>query len=300
MKICAIICEYNPLHNGHLWHIQSARALSGADAVLCVMSGNFTQRGEHAVLDKYTRAKHALLAGADAVIELPAPFATSNAELFAKGAIKLIASIPAVTTLSFGAENADKLAFISAGRYLNDEPKSVSEEIKRLTATGISYARARAQAYAGHIPFDVLSSPNNILGLEYTKALLALQSNIEILPLQRQGAGYLDGTLHENFSSASAIRSAIYNGESVKNNLPAFVANDLSTAKRAEIEPLEKALADFSKRLLATKKDRFMDKVREQWERTSLSDPDGVVIPFEEVYALFPVLTYQFLGFPIG
>ena len=107
MKICAIICEYNPFHNGHLYQLREAKRLSEADVVLCIMSGNFVQRGEAAILDKFTRAKHAVWAGADAVIELPSVFATSNAELFAKGAIHILSSIPEVSTLCFGCENAD-------------------------------------------------------------------------------------------------------------------------------------------------------------------------------------------------
>ena len=117
MKFCGIICEYNPFHNGHLYQLQEAKKRSGADALLCIMSGNFVQRGEAAVLDKFTRAKHAVKAGADIVIELPALFATSNAELFAKGAISLLSAIPSVSTLCFGAENADKTAFLLAARY---------------------------------------------------------------------------------------------------------------------------------------------------------------------------------------
>ena len=112
MKICGIICEYNPFHNGHAYQIAQAKQQSGADAILCVMSGNFVQRGESAVIDKYTRAKHAVLAGADIVVELPTVFATSNAEIFAKGAIRLLASIPHFLHLCFGAENADKDAFL--------------------------------------------------------------------------------------------------------------------------------------------------------------------------------------------
>ena len=240
MKICAIICEYNPFHNGHLWHITQARAISHADAILCIMSGNFLQRGEAAILDKYTRAKHAVLAGADAVIELPTAFATSNAELFAKGAIQILNAIPDVETLAFGAENADKLSFISAARYLNDEPKEVSDKIKSLVATGISYASARAQAWAGFIPMDILASPNNILGLEYTKALLSAKSSISILPIQRQGAGYTDDSLYKNYSSASGIRSAITAGKCVNENVPQFVALDLPNNLRSELELLEK------------------------------------------------------------
>ena len=124
MKIYAIICEYNPFHNGHLYQLQKAREL-GADAILCIMSGNFVQRGEASVMDKYTRAKHAVMAGADIVIELPTVFATSNAELFAKGAVKLLSSIPNVSNLCFGAENADKNAFLSTAQLLQNEPEEI-------------------------------------------------------------------------------------------------------------------------------------------------------------------------------
>ena len=153
MKICAIICEYNPFHNGHLHHLREAKRLSGADAVLCIMSGNFVQRGESAIVDKFTRAKHALMAGADAVIELPVVFSTSNAELFAKGAISVLSSVHAVEYLCFGCENANKTAFKLAAKYLNEEPREVSEKIRQLTASGMSFAKARANAWAGHIPF---------------------------------------------------------------------------------------------------------------------------------------------------
>ena len=240
MKICGIICEYNPFHNGHLYQLREAKRLSGADAIVCVMSGNFVQRGEAAILDKYTRAKHAVLAGADVVIELPTPFATANAELFAKGAVALLSSIPAVDTLCFGAEKADKLAFISAARYLNDEPKEVSDKIKAAVAGGVSYAKARAQAWAGFIPMEMLSSPNNILGLEYTKALLSIGADISILPIERVGAGYNDGELQEHYSSATAIRGAIEKGEDFSGNLPDFVAKDLPKVLENKLDALEK------------------------------------------------------------
>ena len=240
MKICAIICEYNPFHNGHLYQINEAKRLSGADAVVCLMSGNFVQRGEAAIFDKYTRAKHAIKAGADIVIELPTVFATSNAELFAKGAVHILSSIPDVCILSFGAEKADKTAFLLGARYLNNEPEEVSKKIKEQMQNGVSYAKARAQAFAGFIPFDLLASPNNILGLEYTRAILNKNANIEILPLQRKGAGYSETNLHEEFSSATAIRTAIFNGEQVTSHIPDFVANDIPSARDCNLDALEK------------------------------------------------------------
>ena len=252
MKICAIICEYNPFHNGHLHGLREAKRLSGADAVLCIMSGNFVQRGESAIMDKYTRAKHALQAGADAVIELPTVFATSNAELFAKGAISILSAIPSVKTLCFGCENADKTAFKLAARYLNDEPAEVAAKIKELVSLGIGFAKARANAWAGYIPLDLLCSPNNILGLEYTRAILAKDADVDILPIQRIGNGYNDAQLNEKFPSAKAIRKAIKDCESVENQVPEFVLKDLPTQIENLLETLEKhAILSMDKATLA-------------------------------------------------
>ncbi len=242
MKICAIICEYNPFHNGHLYHIREAKDRSGADAVLCVMSGNFVQRGEAAILEKSVRAKHAILAGADAVIELPALFSTSNAELFAKGAIHLLAAIPSVTYLCFGAENATKEDFLATAKLLNDEPQEVSQKIKALSKSGVSYAKTRAQAYAPFSQTDLLTKPNNLLGLEYTRAILSANASIEILPIPRIGSGYSETQTQENYSSATALRAALEKGEktALLSNLPDFVYDDFLCAKKIDLSPLEK------------------------------------------------------------
>lgn len=240
MKFCAVICEYNPFHNGHLYQLEEAKKRSAADAILCIMSGNFVQRGEAAVLDKFTRAKHAVTAGADVVIELPTVFATSNAELFAKGAISVLSSIRSVSTLCFGAENAEKTAFLLAARYLNHESAEVSVKIKESVSSGMSYAKARAQAWAGFLPLELLCSPNNILGLEYTRALLNTEANIDILPIERIGGGYKDEELKDDLSSASAIRAAIENGKELSYNLPDFVRAELPHALEKRLDALEK------------------------------------------------------------
>lgn len=237
MKICTIICEYNPFHNGHLYQLTKAKTLSGADAIVCVMSGNFVQRGEAAILDKYTRAKHAIKAGADAVIELPAIFATSPAELFAKGGVKILSSIPAVSTLCFGAESDDTNAFIQTAKLLNNEPKEVSNKLQTLLKTGVSYAKARAQAYEGLVDEKLLSFPNNILGLEYAKAIE--NTGISILPIKRVGGGYNDENLNSEFSSATAIRNNL-SSENIKDNLPDFVYNDLPKTVENQLNLLEK------------------------------------------------------------
>jgi len=240
MKICAIICEYNPFHNGHLYQLREAKRLSGADVILCLMSGNFVQRGEAAIMNKFTRAKHAVLAGADIVIELPTVFATSNAELFAKGAIHILSSIPSVSTLCFGCENADKDAFIAAAKALNNEPEEVSKKLKNFISQGMSYAKARSLAWEGIIQTELLTAPNNILGLEYTKALLSKKCPMEILPIPRIGAKYSDENLHENYSSATAIRGSIQNHSIIENQLPDYVLNDLPNKLENTLDILEK------------------------------------------------------------
>ena len=227
MKILAIICEFNPFHNGHKYLLETAKKLSGADAALCIMSGNFTQRGEMCILDKYTRAKHAILGGADCVIQLPAPFAVAPAEIFAKGAIKIISSIPEVTTLAFGCESGDAQSFIDAARLLTDETDNFKCKLSAMLADGESYIKSYAAAFeACGGNGQLVSNPNNILGLEYTKSILRANAKIEILPIKRIGAGYNDGELKENYSSASAIRQNL-NCSEIKSNLPDFVYNDL-------------------------------------------------------------------------
>ncbi len=240
MKICAIICEYNPFHKGHAYQLQEAKRHSNADAILCIMSGNFVQRGEAAIMEKFTRAKHAIFAGADAVIELPTIFASSNAELFAKGAIHLLASIPAVTTLCFGAEMANAQDFLHAATLLNNEPKNVSLKIKELTSSGIGYAKARAMAWEGLLPQDLLSLTNNILGIEYTRAILAANATIDVLPIPRVGGGYHDENLGHFYASATAIRTAHAHGECYADKLPDFVAADFPKQMETHIDLLEK------------------------------------------------------------
>ena len=227
MKILAIICEFNPFHNGHKYLLERARKLSGADFVLCIMSGNFTQRGEMCILDKYTRAKHAILGGADCVIQLPAPFAVAPAEIFAKGAIKILSSIPEVTTLAFGCESGDKHSFIDAANLLTSETDKFKNTLNEMLSSGESYIKSYSAAFeACGGDSRLVSNPNNILGLEYTKAIIKANTDIEILPIERIGAGYNDGELKENYSSASAIRQNLNHSE-IKGNLPEFVYNDL-------------------------------------------------------------------------
>ncbi len=231
MKICALIAEYNPFHLGHLKHINYIKEFLGAEKVIVIMSGNFTQRGEPALLNKFTRAKHAIQAGADMVIELPTVFATANAEVFAKGGINIINSLGIVDGVCFGVESGDKDSFIRLATHLNNESKEFKKAIKEYLDKGHSLAKAKFEAVKqmGE-SFDekLVSTPNNILGVEYTKALLKLKSDINIFPMLRDG-DHNDNTLKKGITSASSIRSALKDGKrkKVKGNLPAFVYSDL-------------------------------------------------------------------------
>lgn len=227
MKILAIISEFNPFHNGHRYIIKRARAISRCDRVLCIMSGSFTQRGDICITDKYTRAKHAIAGGADCVIQLPAAFAVAPAEIFARGALKLLSSIPDVCYLAFGCENDDKREFLKAADLLIDE----SEEFKTVIGKGLTKGESYIKAYTAAFTAcggngALVSSPNNTLALEYVKAIKRLNASIDILPVKRIGGGYHDGSLKCNYSSASAIRNNLHSKE-VKNNLPEFVYNDM-------------------------------------------------------------------------
>lgn len=226
MKILVIICEFNPFHSGHEYLIEQAKRMSGCDAVLCIMSGNFTQRGEMCINGKYIRAKHAILGGADCVIQLPAPFAVAPAEIFASGAVKILSAIPDIKYLAFGCENADLDYYKNAEISLNE-----SENFKTLLQNGLnegdSYVKSYSRAFSscgGDV--RIVRQPNNVLGLEYVKSILKLNSKIKILPIQRIGGNFSDGTVYENYSSAFAIRNGL-NNEKVKKCVPEFVLNDL-------------------------------------------------------------------------
>ena len=233
MKFCAVICEYNPFHNGHLYQLKKIREESGCDKILCVMSGNFTQRGEAALFSKYDRARHAVENGADVVIELPTAFAVAPAEIFAEGAVSLIAAIPSVSTLAFGCESGTKEEFLAAARATLSESKEFKALMKESMKDGTSYVKARtdaALALNSDIDEALLKSPNNILGVEYCRALLNRYSDISPLPIERVGGGYADTSMLSDFSSATALRGALLMekrpAKALKRNLPKDVYAD--------------------------------------------------------------------------
>ena len=235
MKICAIICEYNPFHNGHAYLLSEAKRQTGADFLVCVMSGNFVQRGEAAILNKYERARHAVLSGADAVVELPVVFSTSNAELFAKGGVKIARALGA-DFLSFGVESGKEDDFLQAAKTLIHEPKEISDKIKEYLNDGESYAKAREKAWGNRFPNGFLLTPNNILGVEYAKAIVENGYPVKLFPIPRIGVEHNANDPQGHFASAKTIREAVGRGEkdTVKPYLPPYVfqtlENDPQTA----------------------------------------------------------------------
>lgn len=229
MRTVGIIAEYNPFHTGHAYHLKKAKELSGADYAVVVMSPDFVQRGEPAVFDKYTRAQMALLNGADLVVELPVCYAAGSAEYFARGAVCLLESLGIVDTLCFGGECDDVRLFYQTASALLSEPEAYAQRLRQLLKEGKTYPRARCTALSeyfarelctcGHTSFpegislqDFLSEPNNILGIEYCKALLKTGSSISVLPILRRGSRYSSPSLEGPYCSATAIRSAIQDG----------------------------------------------------------------------------------------
>lgn len=212
MKTVGLITEYNPFHNGHAYHIEKAKMLTGADRVIVVMSGDFVQRGAPAVMPKHLRAESALLSGASLIIELPVCFATGSAEYFAQGSISLLNQLGCIDSICFGSECGDLHLLKEIAQILADEPIEYQTTLKQALKEGASFPAARQEAlniYSDKYS-EILASPNNILGIEYLKALAKIHSKMEPFTIKRIGAGYHDMDIDGQFSSATAIRSDIY------------------------------------------------------------------------------------------
>ena len=217
MRVVGVICEYNPFHNGHAYHLAQARARARADYVVCVMSGCFTQRGEPALVDKWIRARMALSGGADLVLELPFAFSCAQAERFARGGVALLASLGAVTHLSVGCEEQSLPYLRQATELLGEEPPAFRAALARALARGCSFPRARAQALCETLGLHeedapALAQPNFSLAAEYQRALRELAPAVKALPVARSGSGYHEEALSP-LASATAIRLAARRGE---------------------------------------------------------------------------------------
>ncbi|MBQ5567156.1 MAG: nucleotidyltransferase family protein, partial [Oscillospiraceae bacterium] len=238
MRTVGIICEYNPFHRGHAWLLAQLRERYGADtAVVCAMSGNFVQRGDFAIAEKHLRAEAALRGGADLVLELPLPWAISSAEGFARGGVEVLESTGVVDTLCFGSECADgaRIKRVAEG-LLSEEFSTALRE--RLTDGG-SFAAARQEAAQQILGDDaqILSAPNDILAVEYCKALRSMHSRMEPLALPRRGSAH-DGEAQDGFASASYIRQKLIAGGSADEYLTADMARLLAQACAAGRAPV--------------------------------------------------------------
>ena len=243
MKVVGIIAEYNPFHKGHEYQIRYAREILGADYIVIAMSGDFVQRGAPALMEKHLRAEMALLGGADLILEMPVQTATASAEGFAAGGVSLLDGLGVVDELCFGSECGDTETLMNIAQILIKEPFEYRKLLQQNLRTGMSFPAARSSALIGYIQKKiasglntlgtssehielVLSSPNNILGIEYCKALLRLNSQIRPVTIRREGMGYHETAVPEGdsassspdlqsstdfFASATAIRSLIQN-----------------------------------------------------------------------------------------
>jgi len=223
MRVVGLITEYNPFHNGHLHHLRESKRVTGADAAVAVMSGHFLQRGEPALVDKWVRTEMALAAGVDLVFELPFPFACNSAPHFAMGAVRSLDALGVVDSLCFGSEAGDLTRLDRMADALIGHQLDIQTETGALLRKGVNYPTARwaaLQKFCPDLSKDELASPNNILGVEYLKALRL--SGSEIIPhtIQRLGAGYHDIEAAGAIASATGIRRRLASGEDIDELIP--------------------------------------------------------------------------------
>ncbi|KHO62593.1 putative nucleotidyltransferase [Thermoanaerobacter sp. YS13] len=254
MGILGIIVEYNPFHNGHLYHLQTSKKLTKCDYTIAVMSGNFVQRGEPAIVDKWKRTEMALRAGIDLVIELPVVYATSTAENFAYGAVKLLDSLKIVDRISFGSEKGDLNELTKIAAMLLEEPIYYKKVLKEFLKSGITFAKARELALQKVINNNeiekILQTSNNILAIEYLKALKKIGSFIIPFTIKRRGSLYTSLELKGEFASASSIRKHIFeNGlEGLEKYIPDFTKEILQNSFEKKQGPI--SLEEFSNILI--------------------------------------------------
>lgn len=253
--ILGIISEYNPFHNGHLLHLQDSKKLTHTDFTIAVMSGNFVQRGDTSIVDKWTKAEMALKAGVDLVIELPTLYAISSAENFAEGAVRILNSLGIVDYVSFGSEIGEISPLNDVAQVLYKEPKEFSALISKQLRSGLSYPKARElaiQMYFGSSQkyTEILENPNNILGIEYLKALKKYKSPIRPITLKRKYSDYNSADVKSGIASATAIRTMLQNNKNIHYVVP-FETYELLEEKKKN-EQIITSLSVFSKEIIYT------------------------------------------------
>ena len=219
MKIAGIICEYNPFHNGHLYHINKTKEALGVDAVVALMSGNFVQRGLPSAFSKYERAKIACEYGCDLVLELPLFSSVAPADIFSKNAVTILNKLNVIDYLSFGSEDGLE-TLIKALSLMIKNKNAFDETLKKYLASGLSFSRAYALSFNELTSLDIMNKSNNILAYNYISALNETESKIKAFALQRHGPSYNDAYDENDFASATHIRDLIYKGRDVNNFVP--------------------------------------------------------------------------------
>ncbi|MGL4570971.1 MAG: nucleotidyltransferase [Clostridium sp.] len=282
MNLTGIITEYNPFHLGHKYHLTNAKKETNCNGVVCVMSGNFMQRGNPAILDKWTRAKMAVLNGVDLVLELPLIYSLSSAEDFAYGGVKLLNSLNCINNIYFGSESGDISKLKEIASILYYEPEEYKKFLKENLKNGLPFHKSRANSLNSIMndaeTYEILSNSNNILGIEYIKALLKLESTINPFTLKREGNNYNDKNLSNSFSSATSIRETLKNSSNfneTKNSLPVESYNIINNFKKENYNfSFDENLFYFLKYKLLTKGDylKNIDDVSEGLDNKILKE----------------------------
>ncbi|SEQ61615.1 Predicted nucleotidyltransferase [Virgibacillus subterraneus] len=237
MEACGLIVEYNPFHNGHVYHIQEAKRVSKADCIIAVMSGSFLQRGEPAIIDKFHRTNAALSAGIDIVLELPYPYAVQSSDLFSKGSVHTLNEI-GVSSICFGSESGDISRFTKSYKVYNENKFTFKETLKSCLNQGLSFPEASRKAYEkiGLTTSEMdLSQPNNILGFSYVKTILDNNLPIDPLTITRTKSGYHDKEITGAIASATSIRNKLFTDQvisaDIKDTMPAETVSQLQLYK---------------------------------------------------------------------
>ena len=253
MKIVGLVVEYNPFHNGHLYHLNKSKEVTNATHSIAVMSGNFLQRGEPALFDKYTRAQIAVSNGVDLVVELPSLFACQSAEIFSHGAVTLLNSLNCIDSICFGSEEGDIQILYQIASILTNEPIQFKNILKAYLDEGLLFAVARSKALYDYISSNnlldipeeklntILNSSNNILGIEYIKSLIRLNSNIKPYTITRIKSEYNSEIISSNICSATAIRKVLKDScelSAISNVVPYHTLYAIENSIKKEFNPM--------------------------------------------------------------
>ncbi|GAA0768863.1 nucleotidyltransferase [Clostridium subterminale] len=280
MKISGIIVEYNPLHNGHLFHINKTKELTNSDLIIAVMSGNFNQRGIPSVVDKWKKTSMALNNGVDIVLELPAIYSLSSAEFFSNGSISLLNSLGIVDSICFGSEAGDVNFLKEVSHLLVEEPPLFKSLLKEELDEGLPFPKARSSALIHYLEgknyynekdlVDNLSSSNNILGIEYLKSLKKLHSNIVPYTIKREGGAYNSTNLNNIFSSATSIRKILKSNaliEELVSHVPPSVYENIVELKNLNYNfPFDYMMFPYIKYKAMTSKENYFELIPDSSE----------------------------------